>query len=100
MANLEFRLPFTGIEEFGLINFPYVPIEFTVFADVGMAWDSERPATLTWSRDSPGRVPLVSTGVSARFNILGFLILEGYYAYPWQRPDKGWHLGFHVAPGW
>ena len=100
VANLELRLPFTGIEEFGLINFPYVPIEFTVFADVGMAWDSERPGTLTWSRDSPDRIPLVSTGVSARFNILGFLILEGYYAYPWQRPEKGWHLGFHVAPGW
>ena len=98
--NVELRLPFTGIEEFGLINFPYVPIEFTAFTDVGMAWDSERPATVMWSRDSGDRIPLVSSGVSARFNVLGFLILEAYYAYPWQRPEKGWHWGFHVAPGW
>ena len=45
-------------------------------------------------------VPVVSTGVSARMNVLGFMILEAYYAYPWQRPDKGWHWGFNMAPGW
>ena len=100
VANMEFRLPLTGIEEFGMINFPYVPIELTAFTDVGYAWDSERVGELRWSRDSAERVPLVSSGVSARFNILGFLILEGYYAYPWQRPGKGWHWGFHIAPGW
>ena len=42
----------------------------------------------------------MASGFSARFNVLGFLILEGYYAYPWQRPEKGWHWGFHVGPGW
>ena len=30
-------------------------------------------------------------------NILGYLILEAYYAYPFQRPDKGWHWGFSAA---
>ena len=45
-------------------------------------------------------MPVGSTGVSARVNILGFMILETYYAYPWQRPDKGWHWGFNLAPGW
>ncbi len=100
IVNLEFRLPFTGIEEFGILNFPYVPIEFTAFTDVGMAWDSERPGKLVWSRDSGDRIPLVSSGVSARLNVLGFLFLEAYYAYPWQRPEKGWHWGFHVAPAW
>ena len=100
VANVELRLPFTGIEEFGIINFPYIPIEFTAFTDVGLAWDGTRQAELVWSRDSGERVPLVSSGFSARFNLLGFLILEGYYAYPWQRPEKGWHWGFHIAPGW
>jgi hypothetical protein len=38
--------------------------------------------------------------VSARFNLLGFMILEAYYAYPWQRPHKGWHWGFQLAPAW
>ena len=100
VVNIELRLPFTGIEEFGLINFPYIPLEFTLFTDVGFAWDSERPGTLTWSRHSADRIPLASSGVSARMNLLGFLILEAYYAYPWQRPEKGWHAGFVVAPGW
>ncbi|NNF29717.1 MAG: BamA/TamA family outer membrane protein, partial [Gemmatimonadetes bacterium] len=99
VANVELRLPFTGIEEFGIINFPYIPIEFTAFTDVGLAWDKNNPATWEWSRSSGERVPLVSSGFSARFNILGFLILESYYAYPWQRPEKGWHWGFHIAPG-
>ncbi len=98
--NLELRLPFTGIEEFGIIHFPYVPVEFTAFTDVGVAWDSERQLELKWERNSAGRVPVASSGFSARANILGFLILEGYYAYPWQRPEKGWHWGFHIAPGW
>ncbi len=100
VVNVELRLPFTGIEEFGVIDFPYVPVEFTAFTDVGMAWDSERPGALVWSRDSSERIPLVSSGVSARLNLLGFLVMEAYYAYPWQRPEKGWHWGVHVAPAW
>ena len=100
VLNAEFRLPITGIEEFGLINFPYLPSELTVFADVGMAWDSENPGTFKWSRTDPGRIPLASTGVSLRVSILGALILEGYYAYPWQRPGKGWVGGVSFLPGW
>ena len=38
-------------------------------------------------------------GASARFNVFGFMLLEAYYAYPFQRPDKGWHWGFQLAPG-
>ncbi len=100
VANVELRFPFTGVEEFGFINFPYIPIELTAFSDIGMAWDSEQPANWRWSRDSPDRIPVASSGFSARFNILGVAILEAYYAYPWQRPSKGWHWGFHLAPAW
>jgi len=46
------------------------------------------------------RLPVVSSGVSARVNILGYLILETYFAYPYQRPEKGWHFGFQLQPGW
>ena len=100
VLNAELRLPLTGIEEFGLINFPYLPSELVLFADVGAAWDSENPATWKWSRTDPGRIPLASTGVSLRVNILGALILEGYYAYPWQRPGRGWVGGVSFMPGW
>jgi hypothetical protein len=100
VANFEFRIPFLGVEQYGIINFPFLPTELVAFADAGMAWDADNPATLEWSRDPAKRVPVFSTGVGARFNVLGFMILEAYYAYPWQRPDKGWHWGFNMAPGW
>ena len=117
VANFEVRTPLLGVEQYGLINFPFLPTELVLFADVGVAADSPRclsvdPATgecdeytdeslqWEWRRSGSGRIPVVSTGVSARFNVLGFMILEAYYAYPWQRPEKGWHWGFSLAPGW
>lgn len=101
VMNFELRVPFIGTEQLGIIDLPYVPMELVAFTDVGVAWDKENPVE-DWSfvRTSQKRVPLWSTGVGARFNILGFMILEAYYAYPWQRPDKGAHWGFNLAPGW
>ena len=115
VANLEVRIPFLGVEQYGLFNFPFLPTELTAFVDAGLAWYDQPPAsnarfgtsptldnapTLEWSRDSLERIPVVSAGFSARTNILGFLILETYFAYPFQRPEKGWHWGFNLAPGW
>lgn len=101
VANFELRVPLVGTEQLGIIDLPYVPMELIAFTDVGVAWDNENPVD-DWSfvRSSDKRVPLWSTGVGARFNVLGFMILEAYYAYPWQRPDKGAHWGFNLAPGW
>ncbi len=103
VANLELRVPLIGVRQYGLINFPFLPTELVAFADGGMAWDSwngPNSPTLKWSRSSSARVPVFSTGVSARFNVLGMLVLEAYYAYPWQRPQKGWIWGFDIYPGW
>ncbi|MEZ4422739.1 MAG: peptidase S9, partial [Gemmatimonadota bacterium] len=100
VVNAEIRVPFLGTEQFGLLNFPYLPTELVAFADGGVAWDGQHPADLRWDPTTSDRVPVFSAGFSARTNILGFLVLESYYAYPFQRPDKGWHWGFSVAPGW
>jgi len=100
VTSFEIRLPFLGVEQYGIINFPYLPTEIVLFTDAGLAWDKDHPPELVWSRSSTERVPVVSTGVSARINILGFLVLEAYYAKPWQRPTKDWHWGFQLAPGW
>lgn len=100
VANFELRIPFIGVERYGIINFPFLPTELVFFADAGVAWDQDRPVDLKWARDSRDRIPVFSSGVSARFNVLGFMILEAYYAYPFQRPAKGWHWGFNLAPGW
>ncbi len=110
VGSVEARVPFIGVEQYGIINFPFIPTELVAFVDMGAAWDYpcfQTTGTCTaddleweWSRTPTGRVPVVSTGFSARMNVLGFMVLEAYYAYPWQRPDKGWHWGFNLAPGW
>jgi hypothetical protein len=100
VANVEMRVPLLGFEQYGLLNFPYIPTEIIAFADGGVAWDREHPATFEFSRSGTARVPVFSAGFGARFNVLGLLILEAYRAYPFQRPDKGPHWGFVLSQGW
>ena len=111
VGSAEFRFPLLGVEEYGLIKFPFLPTELVAFADAGLAWDSnltningsivvDTDPVLEFSRSASKHVPVFTTGVGARFNVLGFMVLEAYYAYPWQRPDKGGHWGFQIAPGW
>jgi hypothetical protein len=106
LANFEIRIPVLGFEEYGLINFPYLPLEIAPFFDAGMAWRSARAERddfglqLEWATRTDARVPVFSTGISARANLMGYLILEAYYAYPFQRPDRGWHWGLQIQPGW
>jgi Tol biopolymer transport system component len=100
VANFEVRIPLFGVPELGLINFPFLPLEVSPFFDAGLAWTADERPTLEWATNGTSRVPVFSTGMSARMNILGYLVLEAYYAYPFQRPEKGAHWGFQVAPGW
>jgi Tol biopolymer transport system component len=100
IANFEIRVPLLGFEEYGLINFPYLPLEVAPFFDAGLAWRSGETPSLEWATRTDARVPVFSTGISARANLLGYLILEAYYAYPFQRPDRGWHWGLQIQPGW
>jgi len=100
MASAEIRFPLFGNESLGLINFSYLPTEIALFTDVGLAWTSNENPDLVFDRDASGRVPLVSAGVSSRFNLFGSLVFEVYYAYPFQRPEKGGHWGIQFLPGW
>jgi Tol biopolymer transport system component len=104
VVNLEVRIPVLGTKNYGLFNFPYIPTELSGFVDGGVAWWQDDPQgmdlELKWARSAEGRIPVFSTGVAARFNILGALILQGYYAYPFQRPERGGHFGLFISPGW
>ena len=100
VANLEVRLPVLGTERLGLLNFPYLPLDLVAFFDAGVAWTSEEPPVFRFTDRTPDRIPVFSTGIGSRINILGLLIFQLYYAYPFQRPDRGWHFGFFLAPGW
>jgi dipeptidyl aminopeptidase/acylaminoacyl peptidase len=100
VVNAEVRIPLLGVERLGLLNFGFIPTDLILFTDAGLAWDDQREPTLKWSRTSPDRIPVFASGASARMNLMGLMIMEFYYAYPWQRPHKGWHWGFQIAPGW
>lgn len=100
LASAELRIPVFGTEQFGLINFSYLPTEITFFADAGMAWTAEDGPVLKFERSSAERVPVFSTGVTSRFNLFGYTVLEIFYAKPYQRPGKGAHFGFQIVPGW
>jgi hypothetical protein len=100
LANLELRIPLLGTADFGLLEFPWLPTEIAPFFDAGLAWTGEESPTLAFDQRTHDRVPVFSAGVTSRFNLLGYLILEAYWAYPFQRPDRGGHFGFHIAPGW
>jgi hypothetical protein len=115
--NAEIRIPLIGTREFGLLNIPFLPVELSPFFDAGLMWTSdqapsfrfkretdERPASCSAESRAFGicaeRVPVFSTGLSARINVLGYLIFETYFAKPFQRPTRDWVWGFQLAPGW
>ena len=117
VVNAELRIPVFGTGSFGLINFPYIPLEVSPFFDAGVAWTSDQSPELKFSTTSTTpqncpppsgnffdtcteRIPVFSAGVSFRINLLGYMILETYVAKPFQRPTKDWVWGFQMAPGW
>jgi Tol biopolymer transport system component len=124
VANAELRIPLFGTEGFGLINFPFLPTEMAPFVDAGVSYTNAEGPDFRFTRSANSipdncpvaansqqaqaqsfypcadRIPVFSTGVSFRFNLMGYAILEAYAAHPFQRPKKNWVWGFQLAPGW
>jgi WD40 repeat protein len=98
--NMEFRVPLFGNEQFGLINFPYLPTELSLFLDGGVAWSSASQPVFDITSRSNERIPVFSAGVAARFNLFGYIIGQIYYADAFQRPDNRYQFGFVISPGW
>ena len=66
-----------------------------------MAWSGGPGQNPTLSTNQANfRIPVVSTGLSARVNLLGYAVIEMYYAHPFQRPGRNWVYGIQLAPGW
>ncbi len=100
VASAEVRVPLLGVDRMGLINVGFLPTELVLFTDAGLAWNADDPPVWKFARSSAERIPVFSSGASVRLNVLQFLVLEFYYAIPWQRPSKGGHFGFQLQPGW
>ncbi len=101
IANLEFRIPLIGIPQYGIFTSKYLPVELTAFADGGAAWSKHSTMKFSgFNRNSTSRIPVFSSGVATRINILGYLVAQIYWAYPFQHPTERGHFGFTIAPGW
>jgi hypothetical protein len=127
VANFEIRLPFTGPEKLSAIKSKFLFSELNLFFDAGLAWNrgdkiafQKNPDILAYQQrldannqpvlDGNGspyltpvynRVPALSAGISLRVNLFGALILEPYYAYPFNRTDvKRPVFGLNFTPGW
>ena len=96
VGNLELRFPLFGALGIGPGMYGVFPLEFAVFGDAGLAWDSSDEAFFL--REG-GRRPVYSTGVGFRINLFGFILAEIDYVKPHQRPLKGWHWQFSFQPG-
>ncbi|NOU19506.1 MAG: tolB protein precursor [Bacteroidales bacterium] len=102
VVNFEIRLPFTGPERLTVLKSNYFYTELALFADAGLAWDSQNSPVLRWKpRNAVERIPVFSTGVSLRFNLFGMLVIEPFYAIPYQLGGiKSAYIGVNFLPGW
>ncbi len=103
LVNAELRYPFTGPEAFALISSRMFFSDLVLFADAGLAWHEFDQIDFRWEphRDDDRRIPVVSAGLALRVNLFGAIILEPFYAFPFQRraDQTSGTFGFHLSFG-
>jgi Tol biopolymer transport system component len=100
VGRAELRVPLLGPESLSLIPFRYLPTTLGVFTDAGVTWTGGQGPDFTFDTDSGAtNIPVVSSGVTARVNVLGRLLIETYLARPFQRGDTTWTWGIRLSPG-
>jgi Tol biopolymer transport system component len=105
VANAEVRFPLSGPERLALIKSKFFLADLNLFFDAGMAWSRENRINLdmrpTMTAGDISRSPIMSTGVSLRVNVLGYLVMEPYYAFPLQNGGfRNGSFGLNFIPGW
>jgi hypothetical protein len=102
VINAELRVPMTGPKMLALFGSRYFMTDLNLFFDGGLAWSQGDKPRITWEKAAFNqRVPVFSAGVSVRVNVLGAMILEPYFAIPFQ--NGGWqnkNFGLNFVPGW
>ena len=95
VGNLELRFPLFGALGIGSGYYGAFPIDFAIFGDGGLAWDSaNEPALTGGSRDA-----VFSAGAGLRINLFGFAVGELNLVHPFERPDKSWVWEFTLQQG-
>jgi hypothetical protein len=96
VANAELRFPLLGALGIGSGYYGAFPLEFAVFGDGGLAWDTQNDPSIF---GSGSRDPVFSAGAGLRINLLGFAIAEIDLVHPFDRPNKDWVWQFELQPG-
>ena len=76
VINAEFRIPLFGTPALGIFKTSFLPIEVAPFFDAGVAWTSDSTPKFVWAGNTNDRVPVFSTGITARYNLLGYLVFK------------------------
>jgi Tol biopolymer transport system component len=100
IGNAELRLPILGSQQIGLVDFAYLPTDFILFTDGGLAWINNRGVTLQLSGNPDERAPVFSTGFGLRSNLVGALVGSVFLVYPVERPHRHPFLDYEISTGW
>jgi Tol biopolymer transport system component len=103
VTNAELRFPFTGPERLSAIRSRFLFTELNLFTDGGIAWGNAQSPGIEMKGNLVARSSkfILSTGLSMRVNVFGYLIIEPYYAVPWQNGGfKNANFGLNFIPGW
>jgi outer membrane protein assembly factor BamA len=95
VGNVELRFPLFGVLGIGPGYYGALPLDFTIFADGGVAWDRSDEPTFTGG----DRKPVYSAGAGFRFNLFGFAVAEVNLVRPFDRPEKNWLWELNLQPG-
>ena len=72
-----------------------LPLDFTIFGDGGLAWDSNNEPSFSGG----DRDPVFSAGAGFRFNLFGFAVAEVNVVRPFDRPAEELDLGVQLPAG-
>ena len=103
VTNAELRFPLSGPERLSAIRSRFFFTELALFTDGGVAWGntltpSGEPKDDIIPRDSRF---IMSSGLSLRVNLFGYIVVEPYFAIPWQNGGfKNGSFGINFMPGW
>jgi outer membrane protein assembly factor BamA len=102
LGNVELRIPVTGPKRMAPIKLNSIMTELALFFDAGLAWSSGSKIGFSYNISDPmTRIPVYSIGASLRANLLGAVVIEPFYAIPFQGNglQKG-GFGINFIPGW
>ncbi len=99
VGNFELRLPFTGPERLAAIKSSMFFSDLNFFVDAGLIWNHNDKISLTRQDNRLTRYPIFSTGVSARINLFGQIIIQPYYAFPLTLKTGRGYFGLNFYPG-